>query len=339
MAKHNVLVGGSVPLQFFERVVWHEEPLILYYAADPAKDGHEAVMEKYLRENEGYEFTDKARGAIDIFRASFVRGGVRKDSQFPKTPGITINGTKWAPILSIMQFGGSTLLTNCFSWNKAYSMFPLTTFVHRKAFVVRSALNSEYLRSIVPQLSTYAQRGWEFEYQIRQERADDEASDPPLRHTRRIGDHYVWTIPLDTKGIECTQANPDYVIEHSAFSVWPHLPVPSLVDCSAPKSMFTGKSNFVALPFTSDVLRYRYTFGADGWPAWIGKVMTYKTLEELHRLPRAARPATFDRLIEDPSSIHYLSHDFEKPDTWRYCDDEIPALYKEWQTTSCHPLP
>ena len=332
MAKHNILVGGSVPLQFFDRVVWNDEPLVLYQAerdqeaSNPAERRYEVSMEKYLKDVEGYEFT---AGTIRFFYAPFVRTGIRHHDQLSTGPRITIVGTKRSPIASVLQITKSTALANCFSWNKAYSMYPLTTFVHRNAFTIPSASES-YKEVIEPHVETYERRGWDFHPPRWLDATDDDATNYPLRPIRNVGDRYTWTIPFDTKGIEGTQADPDYVIEHGVFSVSSR---PSLHR----ENHHLQKYNFIARHFTSGVLTYGYTVGSYGWSAWIRKVMMYKTLEELHRLHPTARPDTFDRMVEDPTTIERLIKNFQKPDTWKYCDDEIPKLYEEWKTTMCQP--
>ena len=94
---------------------------------------------------------------------------------------------------------------------------------------------------------------------------------------------------------------------------------------------------FTAGKYTSDVLKYAYTVGNDGWYNWLNKIMLYKTLEALHKLKVADRPEKYSFLVSNPEKLDYAMPAFEKPAYWGYCDDEIPRLYEQWKTALCHP--
>ena len=141
MAKNNTLVGGSVPLQLLDRVVWKDEPLLLYQVErdyDTLQQGevnNQASWIQYLKDIEGYKFTSSTVERRTLFHRYLAIMGIRpQDQPLPKIT-ITIVASIVPPILSVLQLSDLTALANCFGWNEACSLCPLTTFVHRNAFV------------------------------------------------------------------------------------------------------------------------------------------------------------------------------------------------------------
>ena len=315
MAKYNTLVGGGVPLQFFERAVWKGESLNLYLAHF---DYHN-LWKKYLIDVEDYKWSNDS---FDEVGNLMVRLTSRRTVLLPYTASIWVIQTQDPPIATHLNGATSTLFSTFFSWNKAIAMCPLTTFIYHDVISLHPPCKNPRMSSA----KTYELRGWKFHDVPKHGYALDGGVESPFRLTRRVGDRYTWTIPFDTQGIDGSEAQPDFVLEHATFSIISPTNMPN-----------ANTSNFVASQYRSPVLKYAYTFGADGWYQWFNMIIRYKTLEALHKMKPADRPDRFDSLVTEPQKLDYALGDFEKPAYWTYCDDEIPKLYEEWKTAHCHP--
>lgn len=147
----------------------------------------------------------------------------------------------------------STAVVNFFTWNKAYAIFPLPTFVHHKGYLLKPLDN--YLSTL---LEKYSRRGWRFQEAMWPE---DESSNQPIQDTRRIGDEFTWMMPFDTSNVNWSKT-PDFVVEYSSFGVNPN-------PWGEPSE--SSYYEISATLFAAEVLRHRYLYCTTSWMKFLGK--------------------------------------------------------------------
>ncbi|MCJ1251000.1 hypothetical protein MMC30_008231 [Trapelia coarctata] len=210
-------------------------------------------------------------------------------------------------------------VVNIITWNKAYALFPLPTFIHRKTYVLQKL--NDYRGA---QLLKYGQRGWKIQGTLWPE---EETPSHPFQARRRIGDKFTWTIPFNTLNIRHS-STPDSVLEYSFFSV------------NTTDNDYDGLSTryeVLASEFFACTLRHRYTFAGEPnscfWLQLVGKRVGKLTFIEILKLKREDRVTHFQnypdldysRLRDELTSRETL------PETWTFYDDEIPKWHKAWE--------
>ena len=96
------------------------------------------------------------------------------------------------------------------SWNKAYSVFALPTFIQHKSYLLHQFDGvTEHIARCGTQGEWLVQGAmW----------SEDTCRNHPIRERMRIGDRYTWTIRLDTRQVESSRT-PDYVLGYSCFKM------------------------------------------------------------------------------------------------------------------------
>lgn len=112
------------------------------------------------------------------------------------------------PVKAILCGFDTTMVVNIITWNKAYSIFPLITFIQYRGYLLQPLHDGSS-----PFISKYTRRGWKIQEIVWPE---DWKVNHSIQPYRRIGDRYTWTISLDTSKVSWSQT-PDYVLEHSCF--------------------------------------------------------------------------------------------------------------------------
>ena len=128
----------------------------------------------------------------------------------PSSTKIQLVVTRGMPVESILKGFCSTMFVNFMSWNRAYSVFPLATFIQYKGY----QLGARFSRS-PSLLNELSLRGWNMQKLMWLE---EKRLNHPIRTYRRIGDGFTWTIPFDTKNIQWSKI-PDYVLEYACFQM------------------------------------------------------------------------------------------------------------------------
>lgn len=323
MARSNALVGGAVPLDFFGRTFRVSKDLNLFI------DGFKASVEvdellEYLRKD-GYNYTKSS--ADEVKFPSFIYTAIRPHDEMR----IVVRWTDGcSPVKTILERYQFTPLANFFSWNKAYSLFPLYSFMYRKGLRrVSDEASQEDLEYFV-QYSELDAITLDQAYQSK----DLLIHDPSFHSHRRPGDEHTWIIPFSTSGIkiDTEKTRPDYVLEHQLFSFL------SSTDLTDPNpERFQNQYPYQADIYKTAVLRHTYTVGRDGWNSWLDQIAFYRMLEEVHKLPISFRPDYFEMIVSRPKAHWRNFAPFNKPPSWNYLDDDIPLLYEQWKTTCCHP--
>ena len=154
---------------------------------------------------------------------------------------------------------------------------------------------------------------------------DEEARfNHPIRFTRRIGDRYTWTIPLDTRGVVWPKSS-ESVLEYSTFGMTP--------EASSIKNYSVDAGLSV-----SPALRCDFTCGNYKWKNNLYERLIYLTVAAVMDMDPTARPPnfeeTFARVEHAPfilTQMQVLLRDFQKPGGWKYYDEEVPGWYEAWK--------
>jgi hypothetical protein len=118
--------------------------------------------------------------------------------------------TNTSPIQAIVSGFYNTMIVNCVNWDKACSIFPLSTFIHHRDYML-----TEMTDCLTGLLAKYSLRGFDSRgYMWREENG----SNHPLRNSRLVGDRFTWTIPFNTKNVTWSRT-PDYILKHADFAI------------------------------------------------------------------------------------------------------------------------
>ncbi|KAF7340780.1 DUF607-domain-containing protein [Mycena sanguinolenta] len=190
----DTVISGSTALQFFNRLIWPNSDLDLYVPHASA-----AVAALFLRES-GYTYHPRelqckdassqllndglkdhhGRGIVDVL--DFHNGSKKIQVIIVVTP---------SPMEVIAGFH-STCVMNVIAYDKAYALYPWSTFVKQEALTVRSTAHQETAEREAAR-EKYKNRGWKMiEYPSSTRKCDG------VRMNRSVGDRFTWTISSRT---------------------------------------------------------------------------------------------------------------------------------------------
>ena len=238
-----------------------------------------------------------------------------------------------APALhAILEGFYATAVMNFISWNTAYSMFPLTTFVHHKNHLLQPL--DDYNASL---LVKYNVRGWIS--QGVQWHEECQTTKYPFQQRRRVGDQFSWRLPLDvTDVISSAPACPDLVMQYANFGILKQGTMQ--VDTPVPYYRIS------TTPYSSLMLKHQYLFDQDGWRDFVELRLTELTYMELYKLKKEDRPNALFWYLKRGGLEKYMKESqrhrdiikgliqFKKPDIWTYWDHEIPKWYDKYDEWS-----
>ncbi|KAL9002532.1 MAG: hypothetical protein Q9180_009968, partial [Flavoplaca navasiana] len=209
MGELDALISGSFAIQFFERVTWPSSDLDMYVKEGEGSD----ALCAYLVESEGYTLqATKATGdlpyAVRQFTHIWKYTGPIRGSEPEQVTEVHVIATSNNPINAILEGFYSTTVLNFITWNKAYALCPLTTFVQKRGYLLHDS--DEYLASLVDK---YTQRGWNIQPTMSPE---DQKVNHSVNFHRRVGDRFTWKIPFDVRNVKCSKT-PDAVLERVFF--------------------------------------------------------------------------------------------------------------------------
>ena len=120
--------------------------------------------------------------------------------------------TEGPPIIAIIEGFHSTMVVNFFTHNKAYSLFPKSTFLQHRGYLLKKIEGNR-----ASALAKYRERGWTVDMS-----KDKSENDPyqPITKAQKIGGKTVWIIPFEPVKVE--GSTPDHVFELSKFSYSPY---------------------------------------------------------------------------------------------------------------------
>ncbi|KAG8531959.1 uncharacterized protein KY384_003595 [Bacidia gigantensis] len=229
--------------------------------------------------------------------------------------------TQDLPIRRLLKQETNTAALNIVSWNKAYSIYPSQTFKDGEAYFFG-------VQSVHPELSVWAgvyeKRGLNFCHRkVLMEHATNDA----MKSSRRVADRQSWIISLSTAEIK-TSSTPDYGLEYAHFTVHRSYEGEGLAMLGSKEFLF---SEYYVDSCTkrASSLKYRHTCG-HSWGKFLQRIMSYSSIDEINKLSSDVRPSNLTELMQRPEEMH--EHlDTKQFSTWTYYDDEIPALFHEWQ--------
>ncbi|KAJ7037081.1 hypothetical protein C8F04DRAFT_953147 [Mycena alexandri] len=218
------LISGSIVLQFFNRLKWPGSDLDLYVYHPTA-----ALAVHFLVSN-GYTYNPRASQSRDVLQQIAVASVLPDVLNDPDLPLGYLRGiadvldfskgdkkiqliiATQTPMKVITGFH-STCVMNVISHEKAYALYPLSTFIAHEALILKSpGSDQEACRQ------KYIDRGWSM------------IELPPVRGelahdvVRWMGDHFTWTIPLPPLLVPVPDlcAINSWCLEHSSESVQMH---------------------------------------------------------------------------------------------------------------------
>ncbi|KAH7232516.1 hypothetical protein B0J15DRAFT_505391 [Fusarium solani] len=303
LGNYGALISGSFALNLFE--LGQRKVLFLdIFIKNGANADH---FTNYMRENEKYqndnpEFETTPRRAI---YGSSARPGIK----------LRITRTSGPPIHAILTSSYTTACVNFLTWNKAYSIFPLQTFINHQFYPLRS-LDDDF----GSKLNELASQGWTTRDIVWPDFED--ANTHRLAGLRRIGDSSSLVILLDTDSVHAP-STPDSVIEYAQFEV-------------SDKGLRFGSrrdGTFLkirAQEMVSPAVRHAYTTAATQWRGYVEERLGRWAWLELFKLEPGNRPFQSSSAFPLISSIS-IPQEFEMPQSWDYADDQIPKWYREWE--------
>lgn len=325
------LIGGAFPFQFFQGSNNTTDRLYIVVEDD-------YLLSHYLL-REGY--TD-------------VKGIHEKQVGSEKISIRLFENVDQATIAAVLSSTATTASLNFISWNKAYSLFPHSTFIKKECFLLCSYSGE---KSLAQRLSDLGQLGikmktisWDRRRESIGERnyGGNRRTDT-LTRRRRIGDKYTWVVSLDTKAV-ITPEQPDGVLESTTF----RLEVPRIWDRDSTFSYYNIDFDET---LCHPILKYRFvTLKEDtldeGEPVldeYYQRIRTsyYSqkcdelkdhldevTCLELTKVPVKDRTPGFARITEDKfGAARSLRGEFNLPTTWTYYDsDVIDFLAEAWKS-------
>lgn len=313
MAKYDALIDGTFANEFFERAVCDRDLLSVTIQQGLGPQ----LFSKYLSDIVGY-----SEVKLEEFDQNHLTAEIRtfkreSDSRIV----IVLHVTNCPPPQSILLGTNTTGEVNIISWNKAYSIFPLPTFIQRKSYLLQGydGLTENAVRH-------HARRGLDVQGVMWPE---EKRRNHPIQKRRRIGDRHTWTIHFDTRSVEVSQT-PDYVLEHTCFTMnldvsydddrWYHAPKEDV-------RHYTIQANTLQ----SKVLKHTYLYGVDDMGEFFSRRLHSFTVLELRKLDPAKRPTNYDQILGNLDDIDGLLGDFERPASWRYRDEDFPRWYKAFE--------
>jgi len=115
---------------------------------------------------------------------------------------------------TILNAALTTADLNFISWNKAYSMLPIHTFVNKHAYLLHA-----YCEVYEPTLKTLHEEGFRVKGLHWNQRMEGLlGTDDSITRHRRVGDQWTWVVDLNTDGVT-PSATPDSVGEMQTFRI------------------------------------------------------------------------------------------------------------------------
>ncbi|KAF8329031.1 hypothetical protein F5887DRAFT_895306 [Amanita rubescens] len=192
----DALISGSTALQFFDRTYYQYADLDLYFEAK-----HLEVWKTQMIAF-GYTLVPKiGNNALDVVEniyeyPSFQQIEALETFKHRSTAKVVqLMATKASPIRAILDFH-STCVMNVITHARAYSLYPVSTFIQRET-IVCGPINKKALKA----LDKYKKRGWLAVHTILTENFQCAADELKMR-TRWLGDSRCWMINLEGENKE-----------------------------------------------------------------------------------------------------------------------------------------
>ncbi|KAK8106678.1 hypothetical protein PG999_010037 [Apiospora kogelbergensis] len=223
---------------------------------------------------------------------------------------IILRKTRLIPIQAILSRTLTTQAMNFIAWNKAYSVFPKTTFLDHEVLPLEGVD-----KDVRGEIARCGEFGWCLGVNAS---SHQELS----RSHRRIGDSRTWKMDLDT--LRVTQpGTPTAVLEYSSFGI--QQPTVSLE--TTWYQLEEGlKYSISVKPLTSQVLKYRYTCSRQESPERLRQILKRHTLAQMLYLTPKTK---FESITwgTSPTDFDLDGMKFDHPPGWSYKDHILPGLW------------
>lgn len=291
LGESEALIYGDFATGFFYRMA--SKTLAIIAKASKA-DGVQAYLQ-----TQGYHLVGEERvrlGSVTRFR----RGEL----------SITLRKTRLIPIQAILSRTPTTQAMNFISWNRAYSMFPKTTFLDHEVVPLKGAD-----ADVRAEIAKCGELGWFL-------RANASPHEELSRTNRRIGDPRTWKMDLDTLRVK-QPGIPTTVLEYSSFGI--QQPTVSL-ETTWYQLEESLKYSISVKPLTSQVLEYRYTCSRqEPLNCLLQTLKRYTLAQMLYLMPKTKFESIFQGASPADSDPDGLK--FDHPPGWSYKDDILPDLW------------
>lgn len=248
-------------------------------------------------------------------------------------------------VVQMLNASSDTASLSFFTWNKAYVLYPYTTFIKAECYLLEDISDHVALR-----LASIAKDGlktknvsWAAGHTVLEEGvflqplAREQGSEyKEMTRARRVGDRHTWSIDLDIEDMEIPSV-PDAVVESTTFllrvpweryGVWkiPYYTFGSYTCLRQP--VLKHCYNIMADPYEdpSSCSAYHNNLATALWQR-----LNELTLIELAKIPPAKRPSQYANMMTDVSCANNIRDEFTLPASWTFYDDEVLAyLDKLW---------
>lgn len=234
-------------------------------------------------------------------------------------------------------------MVNLITWSKAYSIFPLTTFIQHKGYMLKTIWDDEdndQDNQYSGCMQKYEQRGWTTKRTLNM--GDQMASNHPIRNYRQVADRYTWVVPLDTSTLDIstifTSKVPQFVLDKSSFSVRPKEYGATFPNSGLASIMVREpKTKFYEInteELKSKALQYTYLVGDEKMFWYIGHRADGATRKEILKIKGELPLTDLRGLLGDLGIPFKCGRDhldsFRVPSSWSFHDDEFPFWCQAW---------
>jgi len=232
-------------------------------------------------------------------------------------------------IFELLRDAETTADLNFISWDKAYSMFPVATFIKKEAYVLTERIDeipAATFQRLDREGICVKRMPWTSSYDV------------AVPRRRRVGDEHTWTIGLDTADIITqpyeidTQQSEVFTaaLEMNTFQIFRRPFSSSFSSSSSSYGCYVIQARLLR----SVALRHDYTVAATDKEHLHRKLqILHKFLDEatmfgLAKLDEAHRPPQFRDLAAGTTTSAKLKGMLELPAGWTYHDEEAIAFLR-----------
>ena len=234
---------------------------------------------------------------------------------------IRLQITKCPPVQVLLQGICTTVGVCILSWDKAYSIFALSTSIQKRSYLLQP------FDSLTKEAAQHdSQKGWCVQGTMWPE---EKCHNHPIRERRRLGDRYTWIIPFDTKNLESSRT-PDYVLKHACFK----MDMSMNYDDDTPYEKgreYVRHYTIDLYKLESRVLKHVYFYGDIDMMNFFLPRLHSSTILDFCKLDPAQSPTDYDEFSRNRDDIDAALEGFERPPSWTYRDDEVPSWYKAFE--------
>jgi hypothetical protein len=209
-----IYVGGANSLPIFEAYLDSNG----LTATNPKGTGNYDAAEQYSCCYAVYREENVAQDALWIY-TKLSKGGFHDESCCKPEP-CTECDQYYPPIGRIVEQQRFTAALNIVSSGRAYALYPRTTFIENKSYVIGYDLD-QYMDQDSIRAEAAALRAAGVQKAVTNLLYNDDfiGAQARFKPVRRVGDERTWIIDLDTTDIDCTSSPHTYNLESTTFKL------------------------------------------------------------------------------------------------------------------------